>query len=989
MKQGKFISSPFLLFCTVCFLSAGTSEIQDYWQQWVHYRMKVSLNPEEHLLTGESFITYANNSPDTLDRIYMHLYPNAFQEGSVKHREFQRVRYSGEISKDNPSYIEIGEFKIVGRDSLPSSDFKIDDTILSAYLPSLLPPGDSVTVQMTWTHKVRKRSGRMGYHRGQYDFAQWYPKMVVYDDKGWHNVPFHAIGEFYGEFGEYEVTIDVPQKYIVGATGIVVEGDPGWESVTVDTSLEFSEWVASRDTITADSADRRVVTFWAEDVHDFAWVTSPTYVYEHGEWGGIDVHVLYNTSVGERWTKVARERSERALEWLTTKFGPYPYPQVSVTHAMRGGGMEYPMLVMNGTESEGLILHEVGHIWFYGIVANNEVDEAWLDEGFTSFQTGWYLETRYPPYGIDFESTRRYSGFQKKHWSFTPSVEQSQWSALRFITSPHNTPIATKSYLSLGYSEYRYNAYTKPALMLRSLRYVLGEDVFDRGMQAYYERWKLRHTNEKRFRDAMEEASGQDLDWFFDAWLHSSFHTDYCLKKWKTKQLEDGSYEVTATIVNKGNTLFPLDIGVQLANGDEFRTRWSNHLWRWEDEFTFAVPDRPRKIILDPDNQTLDVNLLNNRSGVPRHRIVFDWPGMNYMPRDAYVVRWNPVLWYHEKDGFKPGVSLVRSYGYQSRLALSLTAGVESGQIHGKAGYSRSLRFLLPSLGFSVDAYSLEGVRGAGIDFDFNWSRFYDYPPRHSTHVGVYTTEAGDSNYTDLYDQGSVTVFYGKYGMSADAGSFGGSLNMEVSSSPGGLSDWTFARAVSELDVHGRLSGFSLAARILGGYLASDNGGVPKQEKFTIHGAGSRAYFSKPYLRHESSFYNLKLDSDDFVRNHFHLYGDANLRGYYGHAFSGAENVITATVEVSRSLPVPHLSVDARTFFDGGWVWSETDKDELAGDLLLDFGVGFALTKRLVGADLKVRMDFPFWLNHTDNPNEIEIKNVDFSRWVIGFDVGI
>ncbi|MEE9165984.1 MAG: M1 family metallopeptidase [Candidatus Neomarinimicrobiota bacterium] len=948
--------------------------------------MEVHLDPDQHLLKGESTITYANNSPDTLDSIYLHLYPNAFQEGSVKYREFQRVRFAGGISQDNPSYIEVLDFEIAGENGLLSSDFKIDDSILSATLPQPAAPGDTLVVTLSWEHKIRERAGRMGYSGEQYDMAQWYPKMVVYDDKGWHNVPFHAIGEFYGEFGDYDVTIGIPEKYIVGATGVVVQGDPGWTSVSVDTAMEFSEWLASRDTVERDSAARRIVTFHGEDIHDFAWIASPTFVYEPGEWNGIDVHVLYNASVGEKWTRVVRERSERALEWLSTRFGPYPYPQVTVTHAMRGGGMEYPMLVMNGTESEGLIVHEIGHIWFYGILGNNEVDEPWLDEGFTTFQTRWYLEDRYPPYGLDLESSSRYNDFQKRFWSFNSISERSQWSVIRFMTSGHDRPIATKSYHSPGYNVYRQNAYTKPSLMLQSLRSALGEEVFDEAMKTYYARWKLKHPNEKRFRDTMEEVSGQDLDWFFDSWLHSTFQCDYALKGWKKKRLEDGSYEVTATIVNRANMFYPLEIDVALANGDTFRTRWTDYLWRWKDEVTFAVPSRPERIVLDPDNETLDMNLLNNSSGLPPYRVVFNWPGMAFSPRDGYALKWNPLLWYHKNDGLKPGLSLLRTYGHWTRLEMSLTAGVKSKRVHGKAHYSKSLSFFLPSLTFSASGYSLEGVRGAGLDLDYRWNRYYGYPPHHTAHFGLYVTDADGTDYTDLYESGTVTVFYGKYAARADLGQFGGILNLGVFSAPGGLGDWTFARLVSDLELRGRASGFSFAGRFIAGYSLANSGGLPVQEKFTVHGAGSGDYFSKPYLRHSSSMYNIELGENDFLRNHFHLYGDANLRGYYEHGFEGAENLVAATAELSRSLPIPVLNSSARLFFDGGWLWSEVDN--LDGQLLTDSGFGFTLRKRVIGADLKFRIDFPFWLNtEADAPEGI--RKIDFSRWVFGFDAGL
>lgn len=953
-----------------------TGTMPQYWQQWVDYRMSVSLNPADHVLSGQSSIVYVNQSPDTLDRIAMHLYPNAFQKGSVKHREFQRVHYSGGISDDNPSYIRIDRFKIEGPGKAASSEFKIEDTILSAPLISPMLPGDTVVIHLDWEHKVRKRAGRMGYAGAQYDFAQWYPKMVVYDEQGWHDEPFHAIGEFYGEFGNYRVTLDVPASYVVGATGVVVEGDPGWDAVTVDTTVEFSKWVATLDSVETDSAARRKITFQAENVHDFAWVASPTYVYEHGKWKDIDIHVLFNRSVGDRWSRVVRERTERALEWLSTKFGPYPYPQVTVTHAMRGGGMEYPMLVMNGSESEGLILHEVGHIWFYGILGNNEIDEPWLDEGFTTFQTRWYLETRFPPYGIDFEASRRYSDFQKRHWRFITLSERDQWSAIRFMTGSHNLPIATKSYLSPGYNVYRQNAYTKPSLMLQCLQGVLGDTLFESGMKAYFNRWKLKHPNERRFRQVMEEVSGEDLDWFFDAWLHQSSFTDYALGKWSRRKVEDGSYEVTVTILNKGDMVSPLDVEVRLEEGKTFRTRWTNHRYRWKDEFTFTVPGRPRSVVLDPDNRILDVNLLNNISGLKPHRFHFNWPGMNYRPRNAYAVGWNPVLWVHEKDGLKPGITVVRTYGDFSRLRLSMTAGLSSGAVHGEAAYEKSLWFLLPSLRLNLKGYALEGVRGGAAQLSVRWSKYYGYPPAHEVKGGVYVTDAVDTGYTDLYEPGTVTVFYGKYGIGGQLGNTRGRADLELSSAPGGLSDWSFARLTGVATLHGKFGRLGFAFRLLGGVTRSGQGGLPIQEKFTLHGAGSGDTFSRPYLRHPSSLYGLP-------RSRYHLYGDANLRGFFAHGFSGAEGVVSTTMEATRTLPVSLLEITARSFVDLGWIWSQSDG--FHGDILADAGPGLAFRKRLLGSSWTFRVDLPLWVNR---PTEGK-SPLDVSRWVMGLEIGL
>ncbi|MGH7454312.1 MAG: M1 family metallopeptidase, partial [bacterium] len=370
-----------------------------YWQQFVHYKMNVSLDPATKFLTGTSSILYRNNSPNTLDKIYLYLYPNGFRNNETVRAKEAAEYYVRNLPNDEAAgWIDITEFRFLSKGESEGakgavSAFKVTDSILEAALPEPLKPGEEIRFELAFKEKVRLFQDRAGYRDNQFDFAQWYPKLCVYDEEGWHAEPLHYLGEFYGDFGTFDVTIDVPFDYIVGATGVVTEGDPGWAFVQVDTTLSEAEWPSQYAEMKKALVEkmmhqpRRQVTFHAEQVHDFAWLTCPDFLYERGEYDGIPIHALFRSDAKLKWSKVVTERGRRALEWLSTKFGRYPYPQLSITHGLLGGGMEYPMLVMNASESEGLILHEVGHIYFFGIFGNNEQKEAFLDEGFTSFQT--------------------------------------------------------------------------------------------------------------------------------------------------------------------------------------------------------------------------------------------------------------------------------------------------------------------------------------------------------------------------------------------------------------------------------------------------------------------------------------------------------------------------------------------------------------------------------------------------------------------------
>jgi len=986
----------------VCLLSTLYADpIDGYWQQKVDYDMEITLVDTSQQLTGFTTIKYTNNSPDSLDRIYMHLYPNAFQLESVKYREYignagrgSRAKYFKDRLDGFTSKIDVHDFSV----ALPKEgaswihkiqildEFKIDDTILEAKLLKKIAPGHTVRVDLNWTHHVGEMVERAGYYKGQYNMAQWYPKMVVYDEEGWNADVFHAEGEFYGEFGDFEVTFDLPKAFIIAASGVVTDGDPGWESVTVDTTIDFDVWVDIHDStyVEPDTSARRTVTFFAENVHDFAWVASKDFLYEGGKHNDIDVHVLYDKGRGEKWTKDVLQGSIRAIAWLEEKFGKYPYPQVTTTDRIKSGGMEYPMLVMNGREDEGLIVHEYGHIYFYGILANNEVDEAWLDEGFTTTQTTHYMMNRYGDHGFDLSLNEDRAEFPKKYWPLGNSLHSSQWWAIRFMRSGHDENISRASYLYNNGSAYGRNAYTKPALMLTELKYILGDSLYYAAMQHYYNKWKLKHVNEQRFVDAIEEFTGEELNWFFDAWLHTTHHLDYGIKSFKKSPNSDGTWSVKLGIESIGSRFIPLLVETTFEDGTTDRRWWKNHLWRYEDTFNYSVDKKPVSVTIDPDVQTVDLDFRNNTTNM-KNKLLFNWPGLWYEPRDERVYRWMPSIYYYaDSSDFAPGLTIDRDYGPYESITVRANYALQSNNLYWYVNGWRQPVHFFPRTTFHYWAYNRPGVKELGGEVEKQWNRVYGRTPTHTFSMGFYVQPEYDvTRALDLgYDP------HGKLGVGyLDWSSEIGSVDMSVNgaSSLGNLSDWNFTRLTATGTFSKSFKKFKFNKRIIVGKIWTDAKGVPGQEGYNIEGNSSNDMVRKNYL--VDQFYGFELQEGESLVSHYHMPGEGNLRGFVGKDESGAEALaaFSSEVDYSKSIKKNDTRIQLAAFFDGGMFWDRLDEtSNVIGSTfnsrtLADAGVGLRLKTDIFEKDLYLRIDLPFFIY--DNGD----LDVDEKNWIISF----
>ncbi|MGH7671264.1 MAG: M1 family metallopeptidase, partial [Gemmatimonadales bacterium] len=533
---------PLLLLC-VAVDTAG------YWQQRVAYEVTASLDEPSGVLTGLVRIRYVNRSPDTLPDFYVHQYLNAFRPGSrwaaadsaERRDRFQRLQ--------DPDYAfeRITAATVMGAALAPDYPYAPDSTIAHWTLPRPLPPGDSMVVEIGWQARPSTLPRRQGRRGRRFDFAQWYPKVVVYDKHGWQDHPLYPAGEFYGEFASYDVTLDLPADQVIGATGVPVEGDPGWERARAvgRGAIDYQrDWYGRSGgqavRCGAVAAGRKCVRFHARDVHHFAFSLNPEYRYEQGRYGDVLVRVLYLPADSATWGKgIAVRRTEQALAWLDTLFGAFPWPQITNVHRIEGGGTEFPMMVMDGSAGLGLIVHEVGHNYTMGVLANNEWREGWLDEGFTSFQSGWFFESRgqgpaYP--GLDADIL---------FW------DVDRWSE----------PVSMVSERYRDFSTYNTMIYTKAQLFYEQLRYVVGDGAMRRILRTYYARWKLKHVDEDAFRTVAEEVSGMDLRWLFGQWLHGTPLIDYRLKRVERRRLAEGRWLTAATIERLGDGWMPVEIG--------------------------------------------------------------------------------------------------------------------------------------------------------------------------------------------------------------------------------------------------------------------------------------------------------------------------------------------------------------------------------------------------------------------------------------------
>ena len=732
-------------------LANKTPEIR--WQQQVDYEIAVTLDDEKHFLNGSEIITYHNNSPDDLHEIWLHIYPNAYKNETTAYaaqeRSWGEWDFESSTAKQR-GWIEVENLQINGE----FAEFVIPENAIDQMkiiLGNPLKAGETLQIFLDFEVKIPNIFSRLGHNGQHYEITQWFPKCAVYDNLCWHNFSYLDQGEFYSDFGNYDVSITLPKNYRVGATGILQTQS---EIAFLDSLAQLdenAEFQNNQNTI-------KTVCYKAEQVHDFAWFADKNYIVRKYEFhpktikNSVDIWV-FNLPKNKRVWRDAPIFSHDALDFYSRWYGDYPYSQMTVVDGdlNAGGGMEYPNITVVSTSSsadmlEMVIMHEIGHQWFYGILANNERDEAWLDEGINSFSEHRYWNEKYGkndplwilpnetdlPFDVPIFSQITHKYMQDMSYFYQ---------AVRNADQPIN--LESSEFEWLNYSGI---VYSKSAIILTVLQQYLGEVKFDRAMRQFYETWKFRHPRTADFREIIESVAGEKLDWFFDDLLQTTKKIDLAISDFSVKSSADG-FVTTVKIENRGDIEMPTEIAV-FSGEKQLASAWAFP----EKIVEFFTQIEPNRAQLDPQNLLPDMNKLNNYSELPP----IDFCFFVALPeQDKFQIFHSPVFDYGKFDGFRLGWKFSRKsiFMLPHNFLISANYGIESDQMNYELNYSNTKFLGRPrSLDYGISTSQNYGcVRKHSGFLAMEFAQKFDDAPFYSLDLNVGFLNLKNTN-SDWFD---------------------------------------------------------------------------------------------------------------------------------------------------------------------------------------------------------------------------------------------
>ena len=612
-----------------------------------NYTIAVTLDDKLKMLHGAETLIWRNPSTEPVAELRFHLYLNGFKNSvSTFMKEGRGRRVTADVPDEERGWINVDAIRTQQGENLkplmeyihPDDDNVNDQTVFRVPLKAPVRPGASIKLSLDFTAKLPAVLARTGYNHDFFMVAQWFPKIGVYETAGmryerhgaWNCHQFHASSEFYADFGVYDVRITVPKRFVVGAVGSLVG-----ENVNGDGS--------------------KTLTFHAEDVHDFSWTASPLFTVIEDQWEHVRIRLLMQpdrvaTEAGRYLQSV-----KAALKYFNDWIGRYPYPTLTIVdpqwNALGAGGMEYPTLITGSSlwhfpkgiklMPETTTIHEFGHQYWYGLVANNEFEEAWLDEGINQYSEPRIMNDVYgsKTSAVDLLGIRM-GDLESSHMSYSG------------MSNPGIAPTFTNSweFRAGGYGTLTYD---KSALFLTTLERMVGRPVMDEIMRTYFERWKFKHPCSRDFVDVVNEVVlrrlgdryGKDMNWFFDQVLYGTGVCDYELTSITNMPVEpvtglvdsagipeparsdtglsrERQFDCRVLVSRLGEMHLPVDVLVHFAGGREVREHWDG-VARYR-EFTYRGSEKIAWASVDPDEiLVIDINRINNSRAVEPSALPF------------------------------------------------------------------------------------------------------------------------------------------------------------------------------------------------------------------------------------------------------------------------------------------------------------------------------------------------------------------------------
>ena len=997
-----------------------------YWQQDVYYNIKARIDEETDIITATQKLIYTNNSPDELDIVYFHLYQNAFQPDS----------YLDELHDQNGKNPKYGEYEsqklgtIIDLITVDGQEVttELDNTILKVYLPNTLKTNKNITFDIKFKTyfdqgDVRRRMtvfNAWGYKH--YNGVHWYPRICVYDAKfGWTKDQ-HLGKEFYGNFGGFDVELDFSSDFVVGATGFLLNRDqvlPKELRKKLDIkNFKDKEWNSPPSVITPyKKGERKIWRFHAENVHDFSFTADPTYRIGEAWWKDKVCYSLAQEPHASRWQNAA-DYAAKVIEVFSKDFGMYTYHKMIVADAR--SGMEYPMLTLDSGEDpsyRGLLVHEIGHNWFFAQVGNNETYRALLDEGFTQFLTAWGLIK------IDGENlvkNIRKSKYKARFDKPTKAIDSRVYYSYIKDATKHNDPvIATHSDCFNGALRhgggYRH-VYYKTASMLYNLQYVLGDKLFLDAMKNYFNTWKIAHPYTEDFRNSIIQYTKVDLNWFFDQWLESTKRIDYSVKVKGNK----------VTFKRKGRMQMPIDFTVISNDGKRYNYHIPNNwfiketnaqiLPKWHGwdllyptySTKLDIPSGISEVIIDPTTRLADAYMPDNSS---KYNISYslDHKLNEYPDWRNYEVKYHPNIWWNNYDGLKLGLNLNGGYlNHHHLFDINLwynTSQFQKENIINPKGYDQysyklhyntNLDNLTLNSRLKLHSQFIAGLHKNKISIEKS-----DNKGNNKLTIDLLSLYRTNNIYL-INKNWDLRKMNNRIDINLEHKYSNGVINLLIKSSTLGSEYDYNSFSISSKNKH-KLEKLKINTRLF--FQIGTGEHWAEESKLGLAGANNEQMMESKFTRSEGIITS-ELMQYDYTTNNLHHGGGLNLRGYTGYlapefnddgimtsinynGISGA--AINIEIDFTDYLPysIKKNNITSYIFSDAGIISNtQLNKNNYKNaftDLRTDAGIGFTYTLNNFGPlekinPLVIRLDLPLFLNR---PPAVDDNFIQM-RWILG-----